>query len=56
MEVNFKDSKLGTVTDCKPYGEKCPITNVVNSNSRVVSCNEDGTKILYIREGEFIEN
>ena len=42
-ERNYKDGKLVTATAWKQNGEKCPITNVVNGNSEIVSYNEDGT-------------
>jgi antitoxin component YwqK of YwqJK toxin-antitoxin module len=43
-EHTYKGGKLMTAVVWKPYGEKCPETNVVDGNGIVVGYREDGTE------------
>lgn len=43
-ERNWKDNKMMSAEVWKPYGEKCPVTNVKDGNGVIVWYNKDGTE------------
>lgn len=43
-EYNFKEGKLISCEVWKPNGEKCPASNIVNGNGKIVNYNKNGSE------------